>query len=148
MEGPWVPPQEFFVFPMFIFKGALEVSSLQEAAASSHSSTPDTFGPSPPPSPAAQQAPQLDKQRSQSLTALQCLSVRRQHGEMLPELLVVGGWSCRSPHTSTSIALVPARSGSKHTGSGGANYKCRLPVLRKAEEFGGLGALALSAGWA
>lgn len=49
MEGPWVPPQEFFVFSMFIFKGALEVFSLQEAAASSYSATPDMFALSPPP---------------------------------------------------------------------------------------------------
>lgn len=146
MEGPQAPPQEFLVFSMFIFKGALEVSSLQEAAASSHSSTPDTFALSPPPSPAARQAPQLDKQRSQLLTALQCLSVRHRHGEMLPELLVVGGWLCCSLRASTSIALVQARSGAKHRGSGGANYKCGLPVLHKAEEFGDLGALGLSAG--
>lgn len=144
MEGPRVPPQEFFVFLMLIFKGALEVSSLQEATASSHSSTHDTFAPSP----AARQAPQLDKQRSQSLTGLQCISERCRHGEMLPELPVVGGRSCCSLHASTSIALVLARSGSKHTGSGGANYKCGLPVLRKAEEFADLGALGLSGGWA
>lgn len=75
---------------MFVFKGALEFS-LQEAAASSHSSTPDTFAPSPPPSPAARQAPQLDKQRSQALIALQRFPARRRHGEKLPELPVVGG---------------------------------------------------------
>lgn len=131
MEGPWVPLQEFFVFSMFSFKGTLEVSSLQETTASSYSSTPDTFSPSPPPSPAAPQASQLDKQHLQSLTTLQCLPARRRHGEMLPEQPAVGGRSCCSPHASTSIAPVPARSGSKHTGSGGANYKCGFSICAR-----------------
>lgn len=128
MEGPWVPLQEFFVFSMLSFKGTLEVSSLQETTASSHSSTPDLFCPSPPPSPAAPQASQLDKQRLQSLTALQCLPARRQHREMLPEQPAVGGRSCCSPCASTGIAPLPARSASKHTGSGGANCKCGSSV--------------------
>lgn len=113
---------------MFSFKGTLEVSSLQETTASSHSSTPDTFCPSPPPSPAAPQASQLDKQRLQSLTALQCLPARRRHGERLPEQPVVGGQSCCSPQASTGIAPAPARSGSKHAASGGANCKCGFSV--------------------
>lgn len=65
---------------------------------------------------------------------------------MLPELPAVGRCLCCSLHSSTSIALVPARSGSKHTGPGGANYKCGLSVLHKDNEFGDLGALGLSDG--
>lgn len=81
--------------------------------------------------PAAPQASQLDKQHLQSLTTLQCLPARRRHGEMLPEQPAVGGRSCCSPHASTSIAPVPARSGSKHTGSGGANYKCGFSICAR-----------------
>lgn len=140
MEGPWVPLQEFFVFSMFRFKGTLEVS-LQETTASSHSSTPDTFSPSPPPSPAAPQALQLDKQPLQSLTTLQCTE---------RSFLSSPWWA-----DGRAAARVPAPASPRSQRDQPRNTQ-HLEVLIttmgslpcSAEEFGDLEALGLSAGWA